>query len=280
MSQAGLASKVVKAASNGMRQLGAALDKMGASMEVAKFTEKLVPSTRFVAVNGVEPTVSKFATFVAPSASLVGDVSIGPNSSIWYGATVRGDVNKITIGENSSIGDRAVIHVAKIQGDFNTSIGNDVTVGPGAMVHAAVVGDSCLVGPSAQILDGSVVGANSIVAAGAVVTPGTKIGEGQLWAGSPAKMVRKLTDEEIASIADTAKDTNVLAMEHAMECNKDYEQYVADIQNWEDMEERDPDYFQPSDESDTDVLGQGAPGRIFDSTLSEPEEGIKAKKSL
>lgn len=191
---------------------------------------------------------------------------------------MRGDVNKVAIGENSSIGDRAVVHVAKIQGDFNTNIGSNVTVGPCALIHAATLEDSIVVGASSQIMDGSVVESHSIVAPGSVVTPGTKVPSGELWAGSPAKKVRALTAEEIASIADSATDTTELAARHATECSKDYHQLAADEDALEDAMNRDPDYI-PRDATDpTDVLGQGAPGRIFDSTLTNPEEGLKLKK--
>ena len=132
-----LGARVVIAASNAARRLGQALDGLGRSMEVCRYADRLVPSTRFVAVDGVSPTVSPLTAFVAPSASVIGDVTLGKNSSVWYGAAVRGDVHKIVIGENTSVGDRAVIHVAKIQGDFASIIGDNVTIGPGAVVHAA-----------------------------------------------------------------------------------------------------------------------------------------------
>jgi len=274
---ASIGARVVVAASNAARNIGQALDKMGAGMEVAKHTERLVPSTRFVAVDGVAPTVSKYAAFVAPSANVIGNVTIGENSSVWYGATVRGDVHKIVIGNSSSIGDRALVHVAKIQGDFPSMIGNHVTVGPGAIIHAATLKDHVVVGASAQILDGSVVETNSIVAPGSVVTPGTCIPSGELWSGSPAKLERKLTADELALIVSKAQDTLEIATLHAGECAKDYHQIAADDEEIEDKLVRDPDYFQKTDVDKNDVLGQGSPGRIFDSTLSHPEEGVKLK---
>jgi carbonic anhydrase/acetyltransferase-like protein (isoleucine patch superfamily) len=197
--------------------------------------------------------------------------------SIWYGATVRGDVNKVTIGENTSIGDRAVVHVAKIQGDHMTSIGNNVTVGPCALIHAATVKDSSVVGASAQVMDGSVVETHSMIAPGSVVTPGTTVASGELWAGSPAKKVRALTADEIASIAAMATDKTEMATLHAVECSKDYKQLAEDEEQYEDNRIRDEDYWQQGATDDGDVLGQGAPGRIFDSTLTHPEEGLKMK---
>mmetsp|Transcript_10355 Transcript_10355/g.15904 ORF Transcript_10355/g.15904 Transcript_10355/m.15904 type:complete len:292 (+) Transcript_10355:176-1051(+) len=274
-----ISARVVVAASKAARSVGNMLDNMGASLEVAKYTERLVPSTRFVAVDGVSPKVSETASFVAPSASVIGDVNMGSKSSIWYGATVRGDVNKVTIGENTSIGDRAVVHVAKIQGDFETSIGDNVTVGPCAIIHACKLSDDVIVGPSAQVLDGSVVESGSIIAPGSVVTPGTTVASGELWAGSPAKKVRELTEDEKAYIVATASEQTKLAQMHAFENDKDYEQLAADEEEYKDKLERDPDYFQPKDWVDRDdVEGMGQPGFIFNSTLSHPEEGLELLK--
>ena len=271
-----LGARVVIAASNTARKLGQAMDNLGKTMEVCKYRDRLVPSTRFVAVDGVSPTVSPNTAFVAPSASVIGDVTLGSNSSIWYGATVRGDVHKISIGENTSVGDRAVIHVAKIQGDFPTNIGNNVTIGPGAIVHAATVNDNSVVGPSAQVLDGSVVEQNAIVGPGAVVTPGTIVKEGEYWLGSPAKMVRKVTAEELMTSTANSIDTLELARMHAFECDKDMEQLTKDEELYEDATTRDPEYWPRGEESNEgDVLGQGSPGLIFDSVLTNPEEGLK-----
>lgn len=277
---ASLGQRIVIAASNTARKLGQGLDNLGKSMEVCKYTERLVPSTRFVAVDGVSPTVSPLTAFVAPNASVIGDVSLGSNSSIWYGATVRGDVNKITIGENTSVGDRAVIHVAKIQGDFPSIIGNNVTIGPGAIVHAATLKDGSVVGPSAQVLDGALIEKNAIVGPGAVVTPGSIVKEGEYWLGSPAKMVRKVTADELQTSSANSTDTLELARLHAIECNKDLAQLTKDQEIYEDKMYRDPDYWQPSDEQREkgDVLGQGSPGLIFDSVLTNPEEGLKLKR--
>lgn len=273
---ASLVARTSLGLSSVMRKMGSALDTMGKSIEITKYTEKLVPSTRFVAVDGVAPKVSEMS-FVAPSASVVGDVTIGKQSSVWYSAVLRGDVNKLTVGEKSSIGDRAVVHVAKIQGDFATHIGNSVTIGAGALVHAATIKDSVVIGESAQVLDGSVVETNSIVAPASIVTPGTTVKSGELWAGSPAKMVRVLTEEEIAGITAKASEVALLASQHAMENAKDYKQVleeeeVADIEMY--MDESQP--RQPTRDA-SDVQGQGHPGRIFRSTLSHPEEAHKAK---
>ena len=244
-------------------------------MEVAKYTERLVPSTRFVAVNNIAPTINPDTSFIAPSANIVGDVTIGSSSSVWYNSTIRGDGNKVLIGSNTNVGDCAVVHIAKIQGDFDTNIGNNVSIGPNSIIHAATIKDDVVVGAGAQVLDGSVIGSNVFIEAGSIVTPGTNVPDGEVWSGSPAKFVRKVTEEDISFIQTQSTDMTALALLHAGETEKDYETVAKDEEEYEDKLFRDEDYFQPTEEDPNDVLGQGAPGRIFDTTLSEAEEGIK-----
>ncbi len=136
-------------------------------------------------------------TFVAPNAAIIGDVQIGEQSSVWFNCTIRGDVNFIRIGARTNIQDGAVIHCAdKKNGDLPTIIGDDVTVGHLALVHAAKVGNRCLIGMQSCLMDGAVVEDDAIVAAGALVTPGKRVEAGQLWAGRPARHVRDLTADE------------------------------------------------------------------------------------
>ena len=127
--------------------------------------------------------------FVAPGAIVIGAVSLGAQASVWYNCVLRGDVSTITIGERSNIQDGTVIH-ADI--GFPTTIGNDCTVGHGAVVHGATVEDGCLIGMRAVLLNGCRVGAGSIVGSGAVVTEGTLIPPNSLVLGVPAKVVRAL----------------------------------------------------------------------------------------
>ena len=135
--------------------------------------------------------------YIAQGAVVIGDVTIGAHSSVWYNAVVRGDINRIVIGHHSNIQDNAVLHLAD---DFPCIIGNWVTVGHNAVVHACNVGDEVLVGMGAVILDGAVIGKQSIIGAKALVTQGTKIPPGSLVLGSPAKVVRKLTPKERAGL--------------------------------------------------------------------------------
>ena len=137
--------------------------------------------------------------FLAETSSVIGDVVIGDESSIWYSTVVRGDVMPIRIGARTSIQDNTVIHVTS---DFSgTIIGSDCTVGHSAIIHACTVEDSCLIGMGSILLDGAVVGRGSLVGAGALVTPGTRIPPNSLVIGSPAKVKRELNDKEREQIS-------------------------------------------------------------------------------
>jgi gamma-carbonic anhydrase len=135
--------------------------------------------------------------YIAKTATVIGDVTLGAHSSIWYGAVLRGDINRIAVGHHSNVQDNAVLHLAD---DFPCLLGNWVTIGHGAIVHACTVGDEVLVGMGAVILDGAVIGKQSIIGAKALVTGGTKIPPGSLVLGAPAKIVRALSKEERAGI--------------------------------------------------------------------------------
>jgi carbonic anhydrase/acetyltransferase-like protein (isoleucine patch superfamily) len=135
--------------------------------------------------------------FIAKTATVIGDVTLGAHSSVWYGAVLRGDINRIAVGHHSNVQDNAVLHNAD---HFACVVGNWVTVGHSAVVHACKVGDEVLVGMGAVILDGAVIGKQSIIGAKALVTQGTKIPPGSLVLGAPAKVVRKLTPKERAGL--------------------------------------------------------------------------------
>lgn len=134
--------------------------------------------------------------FVAPNAAVIGAVDIGTRSSVMYGAVIRGDLNDVTIGAFTSIGDRAVVHTTKsVEGHVaaGVSIGNHVVVGPGAMLQSCTVEDGASIGANAVVMEGALVEASARVAEGAVVHPGRRIPAGQLWAGNPAVCVASLT---------------------------------------------------------------------------------------
>ena len=148
--------------------------------------------------------------WIAPDATVIGNVEIGKDSSIWFGCVVRGDVHYIKIGERTNIQDLTMIHVTHykkpdMSDGHPTIIGDDVTIGHRVMLHGCTIEDACLIGMNATILDGAVIGKESIVGAGALVTGGKKFPPRSLILGSPAKVVRELTDAEVAELYASAK---------------------------------------------------------------------------
>jgi carbonic anhydrase/acetyltransferase-like protein (isoleucine patch superfamily) len=142
--------------------------------------------------------------YIDPAATVIGDVVIGDDASIWPGAIVRGDVNYIRIGARTNIQDGSILHVTHAgpyTGDgFPCIIGADVTIGHAAVIHACTIEDACLIGMHATVLDGAVVQKHGFVAAGAVIAPGKVVGEGELWMGNPARCVRVLDAAQIEQL--------------------------------------------------------------------------------
>lgn len=136
--------------------------------------------------------------FVAEDVSIIGDVEIGKNASIWYGVVLRGDVDKIVIGENTSIQDNAVAHCAT---GIPTIIGKNCVVGHNAIIHSCTVEEGCLIGMGAVLLDGCHIGKGSIVAAGSVVSPGKVIPPNSMVMGVPGRVVRELTEKDTEGTA-------------------------------------------------------------------------------
>jgi gamma-carbonic anhydrase len=145
---------------------------------------------------GKKPKLGQ-GVYIARTATVIGDVTLGAHASVWYGAVLRGDINRIVVGHHTNIQDNAVLHLAD---DFPCILGNWVTVGHSAIVHACKVGDETLVGMGAVILDGAVIGRQSLIGARALVTQGMKIPPGSLVLGAPAKVVRQLSKEERAGL--------------------------------------------------------------------------------
>ncbi len=145
----------------------------------------------------IEPQLHK-SVFVAENAVIIGSVEIGKDSSVWYGCVLRGDVNYIKIGERTNIQDMTMIHVSRR--DHPTIIDNEVTVGHNVTLHGCHVESNTLIGIGAIVLDGARIGRYSLVAAGSLVTPGTVIPERSLVMGSPARVKREMTDEEVADL--------------------------------------------------------------------------------
>ena len=147
-----------------------------------------------------QPTLGR-GVYLAQTAVVVGDVTLGENSSVWYHAVLRGDINRIVVGHHTNIQDCAVVHLAD---EFACEIGNYVTVGHSAIVHACTVGDETLVGMGAVILDGAVIGRQCLIGAKALLTPGMQIPDGSMVLGMPAKVVRALTEKERGGLKEWA----------------------------------------------------------------------------
>ncbi|MBK6897334.1 MAG: gamma carbonic anhydrase family protein [Alphaproteobacteria bacterium] len=164
---------------------------------------------------GISPKIHETA-FIAPSASIIGDVEIGEGTNIWYNCVLRGDVYNIKIGKNTNIQDGTVVHTTS---DFQgTYIGDGVTVGHSAILHACTVEDFGFVGMQACVMDGAVVESMAMLAAGALLTPGKRVPKGQLWAGRPAKFMREMMEEENRYILWSAEHYRKLGQEHKENC--------------------------------------------------------------
>lgn len=160
---------------------------------------------------GKTPDVEK-AQFVAPNAVVIGDVKLGPLSSVWYGCVLRGDINSIEIGEGTNIQDLAMVHLAD---DYGVKIGHYCTIGHSAIIHACEIGDECLIGMGATILDGAKIGDHCIVGANALVTQRFVAPPGSMILGSPAKVVRPLRDTELHGLRAWAEKYVAVAAAHA-----------------------------------------------------------------
>ncbi len=158
-------------------------------------------------VNGKFPQVPSDC-YVAENATIVGDVSLGENCSVWFNAVVRGDVNKITIGNKVNIQDGAVIHCTYLK--HETKIGNNVSIGHNAIVHGCTLHDNVLIGMGAIVMDGCIVESNSIVAAGSVVTQNTIVESGTIYAGIPAKKVKELKASDFAGEIERISNNYVM----------------------------------------------------------------------
>ena len=158
------------------------------------------PDVSIITLDGKTPQIHDSA-FIAPGCRIIGDVSIGPEASIWYNCVVRAEVNRIVIGARSNIQDGSVVHcdgpMPGMPDGFPTIIGDDVLVGHNVMLHGCILNDRAFVGLSATVMNGAVIEGDAMLAAGAMLTQGKRIEARQLWAGSPARFVRDLDDAAI-----------------------------------------------------------------------------------
>lgn len=159
---------------------------------------------------GELPRISETA-FVAPGSTVIGDVEMGDESSLWFNCVVRGDVNYIRVGPRTNIQDGTVVHVSGAEG--YTTIGADVVIGHMCLIHGCVLEDACMVGMGATVMDGVVVETGAWVGAGSLVTPGKHVKAGEMWMGRPARPVRDVSEAELAEIARIALNYRNLAVD-------------------------------------------------------------------
>jgi len=160
---------------------------------------------------GVLPRLAE-DVFVAPTATVIGDVEIGSGTNLWFGVIIRGDVHEVRIGARTNLQDGTIVHVDAHT--FGTYIGSDVTIGHAAIVHACTLEDFCFIGMQATVMDGAHVESNAMVAAGALVPPGRRVTGGQVWAGVPARPIRDLNEKERTLIAEVPGHYVNLAREY------------------------------------------------------------------
>ena len=154
------------------------------------------------------------SAFIAPTAAIIGAVRVGANSSIWHQVTLRGDNNYIIIGENTNIQDNCCLHIDSR--NHPTIIGDNVTVGHSALVHACTIGDGAFVGMGSMVMDGAVIEPQGMLAAGAMLTPGKVIPAREIWAGRPAQKMRDMSDDDVANITRAARHYVEVARAHRL----------------------------------------------------------------
>jgi carbonic anhydrase/acetyltransferase-like protein (isoleucine patch superfamily) len=161
------------------------------------------PDVSIITLNGKTPKIDDSA-FIAPGCRIIGDVTIGPDSSIWYNCVIRAEVNRVVIGARTNIQDGSIVHcdgpMPGVEDGFPTIIGDDVLVGHNVMLHGCILHDRAFVGLSSTVMNGAVIEGDGMLAAGAMLTQGKRIEAGQLWAGSPARFVRDLNEAAIAGM--------------------------------------------------------------------------------
>ncbi|KAG2314416.1 hypothetical protein Bca4012_065097 [Brassica carinata] len=241
----GTLGRAIYTVGNWIRGSGQALDRVGSLLQGSyRLEEHLSRHRTLMSVFDKSPLVDK-DVFVAPGASVIGDVQIGKGSSIWYGCVLRGDVNNISVGSGTNIQDNSLVHVAKTNlggKELPTTIGDNVTIGHSAVIHGCTVEDEAFVGMGATLLDGVVVEKHAMVAAGSLVRENTRIPSGEVWGGNPAKFMRKLTDEEIAYISKSAENYINLAHIHAAENSKSFEEIEVERALRKKYARKDEDY--------------------------------------
>lgn len=201
----------------------------------------VLPQSQILSFKGKTPKLGD-TTFLAPNATIVGDVTIGNNCSFWYGSSVRGDDAPVTIGDNVHLHENVIVHVADLTEFLPTIIGNNTIVRPKAIVHACTIESDCFVGDSAIVLDGSVMKKGSALLPHSVLTPHKILPPGELWGGCPARKVKDITQEELAKISETRNEISQNAALHQKETAKNVDEIEYDKREYGYWERLDNDY--------------------------------------
>lgn len=203
-----------------LRETGQAVDRLGLTMAENEIYKETFARHRSVMNIYDKRPVLAAGVFVAPNASVIGEVLVYDSASVWYGAVLRGDKSKIKIGSKTNVQDRAVINtVSNLDSGFpaDVNIGDNVTIGHGALLTSCIIGDRVLIGQGSIVQEGTEIGSDVILAAGAVVAPGTNIPSGQMWAGNPAKFIRECSEAEMSNFEKQAGVYEDLANKHSAE---------------------------------------------------------------
>jgi carbonic anhydrase/acetyltransferase-like protein (isoleucine patch superfamily) len=212
--------KVTFEVGRAVRETGQALDRLGLRvLGDNAFNERFSRHRQVMNLYDKRPVIAH-DVWVAPNATIVGDVEICNDASVWYNVVIRGDLNQVRIGNRTNIQDRTVIHTASTTNaglSPGASIGNDVTIGHGCILYSCTIENNSLIGMGSIILDGALIESNTIIAAGSVVPPGRRVPSGQLWAGNPAKYVRDISEDEVSDIVKQAKEYKSIAETHSDE---------------------------------------------------------------
>lgn len=196
-----------------LRETGQAVERLGATLQGINSFQEHVPQLKPVLNAGAKlPQVAR-TTWIAPTAQVVGQVTVGDNCSIWYNCTVRGDAQPVSIGHNTNLQDGVSVGSLRSEGS-GTQVGSWVSVGHNAVLQGCTVQDRVLIGMNAVLQDGATVESGAMVAAGAVVAPGAVVPGGELWGGNPARRLRALKPEEADYLADLPRRYQELAAEH------------------------------------------------------------------
>ena len=162
---------------------------------------------------GIKPKIDETA-YIAPTSSIIGDVEIGKNSSIWFNTVLRGDVESIKIGENTNVQDGTVIHTSRFNGPVR--VGDNITIGHLSLIHACTIHNNAFIGMSCTIMDYAVIEEYAFIAAGSLVTPNKVVKSRELWIGRPAKFVRYLTDQELEEMHDNVRNYVKISRDYLM----------------------------------------------------------------